>query len=235
MTTNSQTLAEALKNLEGQVVESYVDGWKSYWKLVTDVARDPSSLPSAQKEYLTHIAETAPDRISKTLQAGVQVYGALIQSGGRLASELYTQTAQDLREAASVADKAAAATTNGSQAAPVAPSEFRFEGFAEETLGRRFLVSNKSAQAVVVALEVTGFVPDPGDGALQMELVPQTFSLGAGEEKVVECGVTIAASLPPNVEFRAVLSAPGVPLLKIVLSVTSLGAREFLIEDAAPV
>lgn len=231
MSSNSQPLAEALKNLEGRVTESYLDGWKSYWKFVTDVARDPSSLQSAQKEYLSHIAQTAPNHLSKTFQAGVQVYSALIQSGGQLASQMYAQTAQELQDATDVAAKAAETVARDTQTVPVVPSEFTFEGYVEETLSRRFLVSNKSPQPVTVAFNVSGFFPDP-DTALTMDLVPQAFSLVANEEKVVECRVTIPASLTPMTEFRAVLSAPGIPSLNIGLRVKSLGVREVIVEDA---
>lgn len=229
MTNSSQTLADALKTLEGQVVESYVDGWKSYWKLVTDVARDPSSLQTAQKEYLNHLVQTVPGNASKTLQAGVRVYGALIQSGGQLASELYTRTAQDLTKAAT-----AAATTAETVAepVPVAPSEFTFEGYAEETLSKRFLVSNRSPQPVSVALEISGFTPDTEGASVQINVTPQTFSLGANEENVVTCAVTIPASLTPMKDYRAVLSAPCLPSLSIGLHVRNMGERDVVIEDS---
>lgn len=233
MTNNSQTLADALKTLEGQVVESYVDGWKSYWKLVTDVARDPSSFQAAQKEYLNHVVQTVPGNVSKTLQAGVRVYGALIQSGGQLAGELYTRTAQDLTKAAT-----AAATTAETVAArvvepaPVAPSEFTFEGYAEETLSKRFLVSNRSPHPVDVALEISSFTPDTEGASVQVNVTPQTFSLAANEENVVTCAVTIPPSLTPMKDHRAVLSAPGLPSLSIGLHVRSMGERDIVIEDA---
>jgi hypothetical protein len=220
-----------LKNLEGQVVESYVDGWKSYWKLVTDVARDPGSLQSAQNEYLTHIAQSAPNQVSKTLQAGAQLYGALIQSGGQIASQIYTQTAQEFQRATNVATEAVSeAATSGAHTAT--PSEFSFEGFVGETIGKRFLVANKSLQPVTVALAVSAFVPEPVDTSLHMDFVPQTFALAAGEEKVVECRVTIPATLASMTVFRAVLSAAGVPSLSLGLNVKSLGEREVVIEDA---
>jgi len=233
LTTRSEALAGALKHLEDQVVESYLDGWKSYWKLVTDVARDPASLQSAQKQYLTHIVETAPDHLSKTFQAGVQVCGALIQSSGQLASQIYTQTAQDLQNASNAAAKATATVVSakGSQSVPATLSEFTFEGFVDETVSRRFLVSNNSLQPVTVALDLTNFTPDPGDAQLKMELTPETFYLGSNEEKVVECRLVIPASLMPMTEFQATLSAPGVPSLNIRLNVKSLGTRDVFIED----
>ena|GEM_PF-2239436 len=232
MTTRSETLAGVLKNLEDQVVESYLDGWKNYWKLVTDVARDPASLPSAQKQYLTHIAETAPNYFSKTFQAGVQVCGALIQSSGQFANQIYTQTAQDLQSASNAAAKATITiASNASQATPPTLSEFTFEGFVDETLSRRFLVSNNSLQPVTVALDVTNFTPDPGDASLKIELIPETFYLGTNEEKVVECRLAIPASLAPMTEFHATLSAPGIPSLNIRLNVKSLGTRDMFIED----
>jgi hypothetical protein len=216
LTTGSETLADALKKLEGHMMESYVDGWKSYWKLVTDVTRDPRSLQSAQKEYLSHVAQTVPNHLSKTFQAGMQVYGALIQPG----SQPYTQAAAE-----------AAAAVRETQATSPASSEFTYEGFAGETLGKRFLVSNKSPQPVTVALEVSSFVPDPGTALMQVNLVPQAFSLGAYEEEIVECGITIPAQLAPLTDFRAVLSASGLPSLSIGLKVRSLGEREVYIED----
>ena len=231
MTTSPKTLADALKNLEGQVVESYVDGWKSYWKLVTDVARDPGSLQSAQREYLTHLAQSAPNQVSKTLQAGAHLYGALIQSGGQIASQIYTQTAQEFQRATNVAATAVSeAATNGAHAAST--SEFSFEGFVGETIGKRFLVANKSLQPATVALVVSAFSPEPSGTSLQMDFVPRTFTLGASEEKVVECRVTIPATLVPMTVFRAVLSATGIPSLNLGLNVKSLGDREVLIEDA---
>jgi hypothetical protein len=224
LTTGSESLADALKQLEGHVMESYVDGWKSYWKLVTDVTRDPRSLPSAQKEYLSHVAQTVPNHVSRTLQAGMQVYGALVQPGGQPQGQPYTQ---------STAASAQATSARETQARPSAPSEFTFEGFAEETLGKRFLVSNKSAQPVAVVLEVASFVPETGGTPLQVNLSPQAFSLGAYEEKVVECGVTIPPLLSPMTDYRAVLSASGLPSLSIGLKVRSLGEREVIIEDVA--
>jgi hypothetical protein len=213
-------------------MDSYVDGWKSYWKLVTDVARDPSTLQTAQKEYLNHMAQTAPRHFSNTFRAGVQVCGAIVESSGQLASRLYSQTAQDLRDATNGASKAADAFVRDAQAGPVSPSEFTFEGHADETLSRKFLVSNRSAQPTAVALEVSSFSPDPGDAAPTVHLVPQAFSLEANEEKVVECRVTIPAALNPMVEFRASLSAPGALSLTMGLVVKSLGPREVVVEDA---
>ncbi|WP_047495568.1 hypothetical protein [Terriglobus sp. TAA 43] len=233
MTNSSQTLADALKALEGQVVESYVDGWKSYWKLVTDVARDPSSLQAAQKEYLNHVVQTVPGNVSKTFQAGARVYGALVQSGGQLASELYTRTAQDVTKAATAA-ATTAETVAARVAEPVAPSEFIFEGYAEETLSKRFLVSNKSPQPVSVALEISSFTPDTEGASVQVNVTPQTFSLGTNEENVVTCAVTIPASLTPMQDHRAVLSAPGLPSLSIGLHVRSMGERDVVVEDAPP-
>jgi len=230
LTTPSEALADALKNLEGQVMESYVDGWKNYWKLVTDVARNPASLPAAQKQYLTHIAQTAPDRLSKTFQAGVQVCGALIQSSGQLANQIYAQTAQDLQKASTATTKAMLAS-HGGQTPPATLSEFTFEGFVDETLSRKFLVSNNSVQPVAVALHVTNFTPDPGDALLKIELNPETFYLTANEEKVVECRLAIPASLAPMTEFHATLSAPDVPSLNIRLNVKSLGPRDVFLED----
>lgn len=230
MTTPSEALADALKNLEGQVRESYLDGWKNYWKLVTDVARDPASLPAAQKQYLTHIAQTAPDRLSKTFQAGVQVCGALIQSSGQLANQIYAQTTQDLQNASAAATKATV-VSHGGPAPPATLSEFTFEGFVDETVSRKFLVSNNSVQPVAVALHVTNFTPDPGDGLLKVELVPETFYLTSNEEKVVECRLIIPASIPSMTEFHAMLSAPDVPSLNIRLNVKSLGPREVFLEN----
>lgn len=231
MTNSNQTLADALKALEGQVVESYVDGWKSYWKLVTDVARDPSSLQSAQKEYLNHVVQTVPGHVSKTFQAGARVYGALVQSGGQLASELYTRTAQDVTKAATAA-ATTAETVTARVAEPVAPSEFIFEGYAEETLSKRFLVSNKSPHPVNVALEISSFTPDTEGASVQVSVTPQVFSLEANEENVVTCAVTIPAALTPMKDHRAVLSAPGLPSLNIGLHVLSMGERDVVIEDA---
>jgi len=233
LTNSSQTLADALKALEGQVVESYVDGWKSYWKLVTDVARDPSSLQTAQKEYLNHVVQTVPGNVSKTFQAGARVYGALVQSSGQLASELYTRTAQDVTKAATAA-ATTAETVAARVAEPVAPSEFTFEGYADETLSKRFLVSNKSPHPVDVALEISSFTPDTEGASVQVNVTPQTFSLEANEENVVTCTVTIPASLTPMKDHRAVLSAPGLPSLSIGLHVLSMGERDVVIEDAPP-
>jgi hypothetical protein len=78
----------------------------------------------------------------------------------------------------------------------------------------------------VIAFAVSGFQSAAGDSAsVPVELTPNSFSLTAGEDKVVACRVTIPPSLAPGVEYRAQLSATGLPALKIRLSVKSFGAH----------
>jgi hypothetical protein len=207
-------IADSLGNLESKVMESWRSGWNSYWKLVTDVARNPSSMQQAQREYLDYISRTAPSEFLKVMEAGALCYTAIAESGSELANQFVNR--------ASAAGRTGS-DRQGKTGAPI--SEFTFEGYEGDTLARQFLVTNHSAHPVSIAFAVSGFSSAAGDGAsVPVELAPSAFSLDSSEEKVVACRVTIPSSLTPGVEYRAQLSATGLPALRVRLCVKSLGA-----------
>jgi hypothetical protein len=214
-------LADALGNLESQVMESWRSGWNSYWKLVNDVARNPSSLPQAQREYLDYVSHTAPGEFLKVVQAGTLYYTAIAESGSELANQFLK------RASAGVDTKQNGSAPPGETRKPGAPvSEFAFHGYEGDMPGRQFLVTNRSPQSVAIAFSVSAFSSETGDNAaVPVELAPNSFSLDSHEEKVVTCRVTIPTSLPSGVEYCAQLNATGLPALNIRLSVKSLGAR----------
>ncbi len=214
-------LADALGNFESQVMESWRSGWNSYWKLVTGVARNPSSLPQAQREYLDYISRTAPSEFLKVVEAGTLCYTAIAESGSELANQFLK------RATAGVNGEQTGSQGQGETGKSGTPvSEFAFQGCEGDTATRQFLVTNHSAHAVAIAFAVSEFSSESGDSAtVQVELTPNAFSLASGEEKVVACHVTIPSSLIPGVNYRAQLSATGLPALKIRLCVKSFGAR----------
>jgi hypothetical protein len=213
-------LANALGNFESQVMESWRSGWNSYWKLVTDVARNPSSIQQSQKEYLDYISRTAPGDFLKVVEAGTLCYTAIAETGSEMANQ-FLKRATASADAANTGNGATRTTKPG---APV--SEFTFQGYEGDTPGRQFLVTNHSQQPVAIAFAVSGFVSETGDSvSVSVELSPNSFSLAAGEEKVVSCRVTIPMSLAPGVEYRAQLSATGLPALRIRLCVKSFGSQ----------
>jgi len=224
--------ADALGNFESQVMESYRSGWNSYWKLVIGVARNPSSLQQAQREYLEYIARTAPNEFLKVVEAGTLCYTAMAESGSELANQFLKRAAVEVKAEQNDSQKQ---TETGRTGAPV--SEFAFEGCEGDTVTRQFLVTNHSPQVVAIAFVVSGFSSESGDGAsVPVELTPNAFSLTSGEEQVVTCNVTIPSSLIPGASYRSQLTATGLPTLNIRLSVRSQGARiepEITVDDTA--
>jgi hypothetical protein len=214
-------LADALGNLESQMVESWRSGWNSYLRLVTDVARNPSSLSEAQKNYWNYLSRTAPRDFLKVVEAGTLCYTAIAESGSELASQFLKRAS-----AATDAPDADSKRTAPSEKPPAAVSEFTFQGYEGETTGRQFLVTNHSAQAVTITFVVSGFVSAAGESAsIPTEFDPSEFSLAPGEEKVVACRLQIPSSLPPGIEYCAQLSATDLPALSVRLRVRSLGPR----------
>jgi len=212
-------------------MESWRSGWNSYWKLVTDVARNPSSAQHAQREYLNYISHTAPGEFLKVVQAGTLCYTAIAESGSELADQFLK------RASAGVETKQNGSAPPGETRNAGSPvSEFAFQGYEGDMPGRQFLVTNRSPQLVAITFSVSAFSSETGDTAsVAVELAPNSFSLGSQEEKVVTCRVTIPQSLPSGVEYTAQLSATGLPALIIRLRVKSLGVRvepDITLEDS---
>ena len=213
-------LANALDNLGLEVMDSWRSGWNTYLKLVTDVARNPSSIQQSQREYLNYISHTAPGHFLRVVEAGTLCYTAVAEAGSEIANQFLNRV--DTSIDAEKSENGAAGS-----ARPGAPvSEFVFQGYEGDTPSRQFLVTNHSPQPVSIAFAVSGFLSQAGEGvSVPVQITPQSFSLNSGEEKVVVCCVTIPSLLAPGVEYRAQLSASGLPALRIRLSVKSFGAH----------
>ena len=80
-------LANALDNLGLEVMDSWRSGWNTYLKLVTDVARNPSSIQQSQREYLNYISHTAPGHFLRVVEAGTLCYTAVAEAGSEIANQ----------------------------------------------------------------------------------------------------------------------------------------------------
>jgi len=107
-------------------------------------------------------------------------------------------------------------------APPPSPSEVRellFEGQAGETASRQFVMSNRTGQPFDVHFEVSEFATAAMEKTrVEVEVLPAEFSLQPGEEKTVECRVPLIDAFVEDCDYRAVLRAPGLPEMQVVLT-----------------
>lgn len=211
-------LADALANFEKRWTGAYLEGWKSYWGIVADLAGNPGSLP-----------QKGPEAYSKLVDAGAQYYRAVLDAGVELATRLYKTSEPTIETAA------AAAPASTSPPAPnKPPTEMDFEGPAGAKPARQFRIANKTAGPIEVSFEISELFSDEGDHMrLEAELTPVSFSFQPGEERVVECRVTVSSTLVEDRPYRAILRAIGLPDMQAVLRVTRLAEQLSPADSAA--
>jgi len=208
----TEKLSAAFRNFESNLTKSYRSGWDQYWSSVDRFVRDPSSLSAIQKDYVSFLSQTVPAQMIGVLEAGTQCYTAIVESGSQLVKDAYSRSS------------AGAAATAATQA--TGNSEFVFEGYVGEPVVRRFLMTNNSASAQMIAFSVTSFQNGAGQSvSVPVMMDPSSFLLDASQEKVLTCTVVPSPELTTGQDYIAIMQATGLPM-KMQLRVRSLGVRE---------
>ncbi len=199
--------ADALTNFERRCTSAYLDGWKSYWDIVADLAGNPASLP-----------QKASAGYGKLVDATARYYKSVLDASVELANRLYQKPGQETLETPVVEEVAIAAPAAAAAAKPLI--EMSFEGAAGARPARRFLVANKTAASLNVSFELSELISGEGERMrLDAELTPASFTFAPGEERVVECLTPISSELVEGREYRAILRAIGLPDMQAILCV----------------
>lgn len=114
--------------------------------------------------------------------------------------------------------------TDGS--APASPAEQQrapllLAGEAGETAGGAFIINNPSANSLSLTFAVQGELS--GD---DVNVVPASLTLGAGEEAVIRIAVKLTAALVENRDYRGLVAVPGLSSQILAFAVRRLPSEK---------
>jgi len=193
----TRRLTDALADFQKLSLSAYLENWQGYWEFLQAVARDPGSVPTAYGRFAS---------------INVKNYQAVLDASVELTRSVFGDAA--IAKAAEPAPEAPPEP----QTKPV--RELVFEGAAGETAARQFVVANKTTNALDVTFEISEFASDDMRKVrVDVDVVPASFALQPGEEKIVECRIPINESFSDGGNYHAILRAAGLPEMRMMLTV----------------
>jgi hypothetical protein len=194
-------LLDQFREFQSRSMRAYLEGWEGYWKFQAEVVRDPSAVPAAY---------------ARLADVNLKSYKTVVDASVELAQHLFGAPDGTAPAEPAVADV---------PAEPAAPAvkELVFEAAAGDTASRQFVVANKTDQPLDVAFEVSEFNgQDDRKFRAAVDLIPPTFTLAPGEEKIIECRIPLVEVFEAGQSSRAILRAIGLPEMSMVLTARAL-------------